>query len=147
MAETLPVDFEQKVKQPPAANGTGYPYRISANDLMKDFVFASPIIEATTPSGKKNGITSTPATGQGGHKARKLSCTYVPEASTKGAFLAWDGDKWDAISPPSQNGTIVFWNGSAWAALPPPSGESPFVLSCLGGTLSWLETEGCSSNA
>lgn len=35
----LPVDFEKKVKQPPSADGTGYPYRISASDLMENFRF------------------------------------------------------------------------------------------------------------
>jgi hypothetical protein len=37
----LPVNFEEKAKLPPAANGTGYPYRISASDLMKNFTYAS----------------------------------------------------------------------------------------------------------
>ena len=39
MARKLPVDFEQKVKQPPNANGTGYPYRISARDLMDNYKY------------------------------------------------------------------------------------------------------------
>ena len=34
---SLPVNFEERVKQAPAANGTGYPYRISAGDLMRNF--------------------------------------------------------------------------------------------------------------
>lgn len=33
----LPVDFEAKVKAPPPANGNGYPYQISAKDLMDNF--------------------------------------------------------------------------------------------------------------
>jgi len=37
----LPIDFEQKVKAAPSANGTGYPYRISASDLMKNFTYAA----------------------------------------------------------------------------------------------------------
>lgn len=37
MAVTLPVDFEKKVKLPPPPNGAGYPYRISAKDLMLNF--------------------------------------------------------------------------------------------------------------
>jgi hypothetical protein len=37
----LPVNFEEKAKLPPAANGTGYPYRISASDLMKNFTYAA----------------------------------------------------------------------------------------------------------
>lgn len=39
MAENLPVDFEQKVRLPAAVGGAGYPYRISARDLMANFKF------------------------------------------------------------------------------------------------------------
>ena len=34
----LPVNFEEKVRLPPSVNG-GYPYRISARDLMLNFRF------------------------------------------------------------------------------------------------------------
>jgi len=33
----LPVDFEERVKRPRPANGIGYPYQISAKDLMDNF--------------------------------------------------------------------------------------------------------------
>jgi hypothetical protein len=33
----LPVNFEEKVKAAPAVGGAGYPYRISARDLMANF--------------------------------------------------------------------------------------------------------------
>lgn len=33
----LPVDFEERVRRPPVAGGAGYPYRISAKDLMDNF--------------------------------------------------------------------------------------------------------------
>ena len=39
MAENLPVDFEEKVRLPAAVGGAGYPYRISARDLMLNFKF------------------------------------------------------------------------------------------------------------
>ena len=41
MADTkkLPVDFEEKVRLPAAVGGAGYPYRISARDLMLNFKF------------------------------------------------------------------------------------------------------------
>lgn len=35
----LPVDFSEKVKQPPPSNGAGYPYQISARDLMENFKY------------------------------------------------------------------------------------------------------------
>lgn len=37
----FPVNFEDKVRNPPSANGTGYPYRISAMDLMSNFHYAA----------------------------------------------------------------------------------------------------------
>lgn len=37
----LPVDFTEKAKLPASANGSGYPYRISADDLMRDFYYAA----------------------------------------------------------------------------------------------------------
>jgi hypothetical protein len=37
----LPVDFSEKAKLPAQANGAGYPYRISASDLMKNFEYAA----------------------------------------------------------------------------------------------------------
>ncbi len=39
MPEKLPVDFEQRVKAAPPAGGKGYPYQISARDLMANFKF------------------------------------------------------------------------------------------------------------
>lgn len=37
----LPVDFTEKAKLPSSVNGSGYPYRISADDLMRDFYYAA----------------------------------------------------------------------------------------------------------
>lgn len=37
MAKKLPVDFEKKVKHPPGVDGKGYPYQLSAKDLMLNF--------------------------------------------------------------------------------------------------------------
>jgi len=37
MAIKLPVDFEEKVKNAPPPDGRGYPYQLSAKDLMKNF--------------------------------------------------------------------------------------------------------------
>jgi len=47
----LPVDFEQKVKLPPAVNGRSYPYQISARDLMQDFRYAALQVDETEVSG------------------------------------------------------------------------------------------------
>lgn len=37
----FPIDFEQKAKLPPQPNGAGYPYRLSAKDLMENFKYAA----------------------------------------------------------------------------------------------------------
>lgn len=49
MARKFPVDFEQKVKQPPPIDGRGYPYQLSAKDLMRNFQFTADLL----PEGKK----------------------------------------------------------------------------------------------
>ena len=35
----LPVDFEKKVKQAPSVDGNGYPYKLSAKDLMENYKY------------------------------------------------------------------------------------------------------------
>lgn len=37
----LPIKFDQKLREAGAANGTGYPYQISAGDLMANFEYAA----------------------------------------------------------------------------------------------------------
>lgn len=37
----FPVDFQEKARLPGGANGIGYPYRISASDLMANFEYAA----------------------------------------------------------------------------------------------------------
>ena len=44
MRITWPCDFEEKVKLPKAAGGAGYPYRISAEDLMGNFQAAADVV-------------------------------------------------------------------------------------------------------
>ena len=86
----FPVNFEEKVKAPPAINGAGYPYRISARDLMANFQY---LLDRIADGGSPNDM------------------------------LYWDGSKWAALSGPSGNGT--------------------FVLGCVDGTLTWMDTEEC----
>jgi len=44
MARKFPVDFEQKAKSPPPVGGRGYPYQLSAKDLMQNFRFLSELV-------------------------------------------------------------------------------------------------------
>lgn len=100
----LPVDFQDKAKSAPAIGGAGYPYRISARDLMQDFVHASlEIDDEAHESGLK--LVETPTTGQGGHKGRKLSLAGtisvngLPTATTQGdtIFYSGAGDTWTVL--------------------------------------------------
>jgi hypothetical protein len=68
----LPVNFEEKAKVPPAANGTGYPYRISASDLMANFAYAA--LDA-----EDGWIEQTTV---GGHSGRKLKLPALPSGGT-----------------------------------------------------------------
>jgi hypothetical protein len=43
---TFPTDFREKVAMPPAINGNGYPYKLSAEDLMQNFIFAALDVES-----------------------------------------------------------------------------------------------------
>jgi hypothetical protein len=68
----LPVNFEEKAKLPPAANGTGYPYRISASDLMKNFTYAA--LDAHEDWIEDVGVSQYPG--------RKLKLPQLPESGT-----------------------------------------------------------------
>jgi hypothetical protein len=49
----FPIDFEQKVKEPPQIDGRLYPYQISAKHLMDNFKFAALQVDS------KSGLTET----------------------------------------------------------------------------------------
>lgn len=71
----FPVDFDKKVKEAPSANGTGYPYRISASDLMADFTYAA-------LTGSKDWIEEG---SEGSYLGRKLKLPDFPGGD--GVFL------------------------------------------------------------
>jgi hypothetical protein len=71
----LPVNFRNKVTLPKSANGTGYPYRISATDIDKNFAYAA--LDAD-----ESWIESTNV---GGHNGRKLKLPPLP--SGEGVYI------------------------------------------------------------
>jgi hypothetical protein len=80
----LPVNFEEKAKLPAGAGGTGYPYRISASDLMKNFAYAALDVE--------DGWTEDVSVGS--HSGRKLKLPALPGGGTHvlgcvGGTLQW----------------------------------------------------------
>ena len=70
---SLPVDFESMARGAKSASGGGYPVQISANDLMRNFVFAA--LEAD-----ESLIEQT--TGAGGHTQRRLKIPAAPASGT-----------------------------------------------------------------
>ena len=111
----LPINFDEKVKMPGDAGGTGYPYRISAKDLMSNFEYAA--LDADD-SWIESASTST---GQG----RKLKLPAVP-----------GGGETQNLS--SVGGAISWTPG-----LPALPTSGTYVLGCVDGTLQWIETEEC----
>jgi Tfp pilus assembly protein PilX len=68
----LPVKFHEKAKQSPSANGTGYPHRISANDLDRNFAYAA--LDA--------GEGWIESASVGSHQGRKLKLPELPSSGT-----------------------------------------------------------------
>lgn len=94
MAGKLPHDFEQKVRMAPAIGGKGYPYQLSAKDLMDNFrhVNGEEGAEGTGGNGLPDGVSgdilihngtdwiATPAT--------QISLIYCEDGTpTTGTFL------------------------------------------------------------
>lgn len=68
----LPINFEEKAKLPANANGTGYPYRISAHDLMANFTYAALNVEDDWFETESSG----------NHLGRKLKLPQLPGGGT-----------------------------------------------------------------
>jgi len=111
--DSLPVDFEEKVKRPAAVGGVGgYPYSISAKDLMRDFVFVSTNVASTTPAGGTNGLKSTTITGQGGHAAKELYVVGLPDSPSSGDMVYYDGTNWVSLAAPSGEDKVLSHTGT-----------------------------------
>lgn len=121
----LPIDFEQKVKQAPAAGGTGYPYRISARDLMENFNYC--LVEADPT---------------------EVSGLYLEEyADPFGRFFRLAGELvggGGGLADGTQAGQMLYWIDDAWVTLSPPTeppAGSRAILTHNGTTPEWLEIE------
>lgn len=73
MTSDPPVSFDAAKKTAGNPSNGGYPYQLRADDLDKNFVWATLAVDASL-------IEET--TGQGGHKARKLKIPAVPGDGT-----------------------------------------------------------------
>ena len=68
----LPIKFAEKVKLPAFAGGTGYPYRISADDLDRNFAYAA--LDAEDDWIDQSSV--------GGFNGRKLRLPALPSGGT-----------------------------------------------------------------
>ena len=73
----LPVDFEARVKMPPPPAGKGYPYTISARDLMLNFNFLLDAIKT------------------------------LPDGASLGDILYWSGQEWTVLPAPESSSTKI----------------------------------------
>tara|TARA_R110000868_G_scaffold45604_1_gene151219 strand:- start:14 stop:292 length:279 start_codon:yes stop_codon:yes gene_type:complete len=76
MSEVIPVDFEAKAKSGGTSAMGGYPYQLSARDLMRNFVFATLEVESAY-------IEQT--TGMNGYPTRKLK--IFPPIPASGTYV------------------------------------------------------------
>jgi len=74
----IPVDFEAKVKAASQVSGGGYPIQISATDLMRNFAYATLLVD-------EKYVEST--TGVNGHEARKLKMFSLPTMPDSGTHV------------------------------------------------------------
>lgn len=64
-----PFDFNQAAQ---LNDPNGYPFVIDSLDLMKNFVYATTVVNPATPGGTENLLKVNGTTGMGGHPAREF---------------------------------------------------------------------------
>ena len=108
MAADPPVDFQALAQGGRGQTNGDYPYAIKATDLMKNFVFATTILE--------DGAYED-TTGLQGHPQRRLR---LRPGTAVGDLAYWDGENWTPLAPPSgagihvlaSNGGTPYWLGT-----------------------------------
>ena len=119
----FPVDLEEKVRQPTRADGKGYPYRLSARDLMANFVFASvdvPAEKPVFPFDIPNGIMVESRVGPGGHQQRQIYAEPFPDDPSQGDLMYFDQtlSRWVKLANPGTGFFVLTHNGDvpSWSA-------------------------------
>lgn len=69
MNNTPPFDFNAAVQ---FNDPEGYPFVIDSRDLMKNFVYATAIVNQAAPNGTENLLKASGTVGLGGHSAREF---------------------------------------------------------------------------
>lgn len=103
----FPIDFEQKVKEPPQIDGRLYPYQISAKHLMDNFRYAALQVD-NDEIGDIFLSESISSSGQ-----RKVS---IGSNASLNDMLIYDGTNWIVFEAPSGSGTFIhaYQNGHVW---------------------------------
>jgi hypothetical protein len=129
MPSDPPVDFQQLAQGATGTTNRDYPYAIKATDLMKDFVFATLIVD--------EGMYEE-TTGLQGHRQRRLR---IEPGTQTNQIAYWDGENYVPMTPPSSK-SVLSYDGSSFAWLVAPAGGT-YVLGAVGGQIQWIETEEC----
>jgi hypothetical protein len=128
---SLPVDFEAKIKQAPSKNG--YPYQISASDLMQNFVYA-------TTEFKPEEFDVTESKGESSqHTTRKVSLKNSLVGTDQGNIPSWDKNLNEGLggwqmARPTDQGHFFYWNTNlnsslgGWQMIPAPSKPGEFLF-------------------
>ena len=90
-----PVNFEPLAASGGGAPYTGYPHRLKASDMMKNWVFATLDVDADLVEEQS---------GLGGHTQRRLK---IQPGTTQNQLMRWDGTEWAPLTAPSGNGPFV----------------------------------------
>jgi hypothetical protein len=126
---SLPIDFEQKIKQQPSQSG--YPYQISAADLMQNFVYAAGEF-------KEEEFEITESKGESSqHTTRKISLKNSLVGTDQGNIPYWDKNLneglggWRMVLPDAQ-GQLFYWNKNlgglgGWQMIAPPTKPGEFL--------------------
>jgi len=126
---SLPVDFEDKLKSAPSRDG--YPYKISASDLMRNFVYAAGEF-------KKEDFEITESVGESSqHTTRKISLKNSLVGTDQGNIPYWDKNLneglggWSMVFPNAQ-GLLFYWDQNlgglgGWQMIAPPTKPGEFL--------------------
>jgi len=95
MPSDPPVDFQALAQGARGKNNSDYPYAIKARDLMKNFVFATPVFD--------DGLYEN-TTGMQGHAQRRLR---LKPGTSVGQLAYWDGSNWLSLPLPGNGGIHV----------------------------------------
>lgn len=134
MKNDPPINFESLVKAPQKSSSIGgYPYQLSAKDLMRNFVWSTLHISDRFVESSQ---------GLAGYAARKLKDPYPePQAEGQAALISVNGTvTW--LDAPKEGNSALISNEGVFNWLSAPT-DGTYVLGAVSGSLKWISTEEC----